>query len=260
MFAASSLPQMGVLCAALCSFAAGQDKSLHNNESGTVAGDPKLASIVSQVEAAQAENRTKVPYQIIRKYRVFPSSNPNAASEVVAEVDFRPPNTKNYVIQARSGSSHAEEAVRRILDREVEASAQGRPIPTASMLRDNYDVTYLGEDLVEGHSCFLLGLAPKRKDKNLISGRGWVDERLFLIRQIDGDLVKTPSWWVKKVHMRLVFDDVGGTWLQTSTKAEADVRVFGNQTLTSGIVEYRSPGVVATQYPHGEFHNSAMAP
>jgi hypothetical protein len=43
---------------------------------------------------------------------VFPSSNPNSISEVVAELDFRPPYAKNYIVRSRSGSSHAEEAVR----------------------------------------------------------------------------------------------------------------------------------------------------
>ena len=50
----------------------------------------------------------------------------------------------------------------------------------------------------------------------------------------------------------MMFDYVGGTWLQTATEAVADVRVFGNQTLTSEIVEFRNTDV------HGE--NTAVTP
>lgn len=123
---------------------------------------------------------------------------------------------------------------------EVEASAQGRQLPTAALMQDNYNFAYLGEDRLAGHSCFVLSLSPKRKDKNLISGRAWIDKRIFLVRQIEGDFAKSPSWWVKRVHTRLMFDDMDGTWIQTSTEALADVRIFGGQILTSEIVEYRS--------------------
>jgi hypothetical protein len=112
-------------------------------------------------------------------------------------------------------------------------------------MKDKYDVTYLGEDVLEGHPCHLLVLSPKRKEKNLISGEAWVDKDTFLVRQINGELVKTPSWWLKKVHVKIVFGFVGGTWLQTSTEAMADVRIFGNHTLTAEIVDFRKTGVVA---------------
>jgi hypothetical protein len=50
---------------------------------------------------------------------------------------------------------------------------------------------------------------------------------------------------LKKVHVKIVFGFVGGTWLQTSTEAMADVRIFGNHTLTAEIVDFRKTGVVA---------------
>ena len=83
----------------------------------------------------------------------------------------------------------------------------------------------------------------------MIAGKAWVDQRTLLIREINGDLVKTPSWWLKKVHVKMMFDYVGGTWLQTSTEAAADVRVFGNQTLTAEIVEFRNTDVAAKTQP-----------
>ena len=131
----------------------------------------------------------------------------------------------------------------------MEASAQGRHIPTAAVIQDNYDVSYLGENVLDGHPCCLLGLSPTRRDRNLIAGKAWVDKGTFLVREINGDLVKTPSWWLKKVHVKMMFDYVGGTWLQTATEAVADVRVFGNQTLTSEIVGFRNTDVAAKIQP-----------
>lgn len=206
---------------------------------------PSPSSLAGEIVTAQAENQPQSSYQVVRKYRVFPSDNLSAASEIVAAINFLPPTTKSYTIQKSSGNRRAEQVVRGILDHEVEASAQGRQIPTAAVMRDNYDVSYLGETVLDGHPCYLLGLSPRRKDKNLIAGKAWVDKQTFLFREVNGDLVKTPSWWLKKVHVKMMFDYVGGTWLQTATEAVADVRVFGNQTLTSEIVEFRNTDVTA---------------
>ena len=236
---------MGLFCGLACSLAVGQATPAADR--ATMSSVP--LSLRDEMARAQAENRPKASYQVVRKYRVFPSNNLNSASEVVAALDFQPPTTKRYAIQKTSGNRRAEQVVRGILDGKVEASAQGRQIPTAAMIQENYDLAYLGEDILEGHPCYLLRLSPKRKDKNLIAGKAWVDQRTLLIREINGDLVKTPSWWLKKVHVKMMFDYVGGTWLQTSTEAAADVRVFGNQTLTAEIVEFRNTDVAAKTQP-----------
>ncbi len=226
----------------LCSLALGQ---------ATPVAFPSLSSLITEMEAAQVENRPRASYHVVRKYRVFPSANLNAASEIVAAVDFWPPTTKRYSIQKTSGSRRVEQVVRGILDHEVEASAQGRHIPTAAVMQGNYNVSYLGEDVLDGHPCHLLGLSPRRKDRNLIAGKAWVDKGTFLIREIDGELVKTPSWWLKRVHIKMMFDYVGQTWLQTAMEAVADVRVFGNQTLTSEIVEFHNADTIAKVLPVG---------
>src|SRR5256885_15902081 len=117
---------------------------------------------------------------------LFRSKSSNSDSEVVAEVDFRPPSSKHYNIQTRSGSSRGEQVVRRILDHEVEATTKKDEPHSAAVTSENYDFTYLGETVLDNQSCYLLGLNPKRKDKDLISGQAWVDKRSFLVRHIEG--------------------------------------------------------------------------
>ncbi|HYL15312.1 MAG TPA: hypothetical protein VEV41_19905 [Terriglobales bacterium] len=204
---------------------------------------PQLASIVQQVEKAQPAKQPKTSYQVIRRYRVFGSKSGKLTSEVVAEVDFQPPSSKSYSIQQWTGSRHGENVVRHILDHEVEWQAKGSR--SAAITPDNYEFTYLGESVADGQPCFLLGLTPKRKDKGLISGRAWVDKYSFLVRQIEGELVKSPSFWVKKVHITMDFGNVRGTWLQTAMEAVADIRILGSQTLKSELIDYRTNAVVA---------------
>jgi hypothetical protein len=237
----TSLANIGLFLGLTCCLGLGQATSAAERDPVSKSAVP----LVDKMGRAQAENRPQASYREVLKYRIFPSNNLNSASEILAEVDFQPPGTKRYAIQKTSGSRRAEQVVRSILDHEVEASAQGRDVPSAAVMKDKYDVTYLGESVLEDHPCYRLALSPKRKEKNLISGEAWVDKRTFLVRQIDGELVKTPSWWLKKVHVKIVFGFVGGTWLQTSTEAMADIRIFGNHTLTAEIVDFRKTGVVA---------------
>jgi hypothetical protein len=82
-------------------------------------------------------------------------------------------------------------------------------------------------------------------DMDLFCGLMFSSALGFLVGEINGGLVKTPSWWLKKVQVKIMFDYVGGTWLQTVMEAVANVRVFGNQTLTSETVEFRNTGVGA---------------
>lgn len=202
-----------------------------------------LDEIVRSVERAQTETHPQVSYQVIREYRLFGAQDSRANSQVVAEVNFKPPAFKDYKIQTSSGSSRGQQLVRRVLDQEVEAKTNqaGRAIT-----RENYDFDYLGETAFDGHPCYVLGLRPKRKEKDLISGRAWIDKHSFMVRQVEGEVAKTPSWWLKQVHVKLVFAEFEGIRMQTSMEAIADVRIAGAHTLTSHMLDYRREDQVAT--------------
>ena len=208
-------------------------------------GATSLDSMVEALERTQARIRPKASYQVIREYRLFGANDSSANSTVVAEVDFSPPAHKNYRIQISSGSSRGEQVVRRVLDNEVEAGSNGNQARSA-LTRENYEFTYTGEAVLDGQPCYLLGLKPKRKEKNLIAGQAWVDKHLFLVHQIEGEVAKTPSWWLKKVRVKLTFEDVDGTWLQSNMEAVADVRMVGLHTLTSHTLDYRGANEVAS--------------
>jgi hypothetical protein len=206
-------------------------------------GAISLNSMIAAIEETQARVHPQVAYQVIREYRLFGVTDSTANSAVVVEVDFRPPARKDYKIQKSVGGSRGQQVVRRVLDHEVEtAGSQAR----TALSRNNYDFTYIGDAMLDGHPCYLLGLKPKRKEKDLVSGEAWVDTHSFFVRQIEGEVARTPSWWLKKVRVKFVFGDFEGTWLQTNMEAVADVRVLGPHTLTSRVLDYRAAGEVAS--------------
>jgi hypothetical protein len=227
---------IGVLIAPFYEFGVAQ-------ESSDSAALP-LNSIIMAVEKTESGIRPQLPYQVIREYRLFGAHSSSADSDVVAVVNVRPPSSKNYAIQKISGSSRGQQVVRRVLDHEVEPKSNYNQAQSA-LTRDNYDFSYLGKVRLDNNLCYLLELKPKRKESDLISGQAWVDSHAFSVRQIEGEIAKTPSWWLKRVHVKIQFAEVGGTWLQTSMEAVADVRIVGLHTLTSRMLDYRGTDVVA---------------
>jgi hypothetical protein len=209
-------------------------------------GTMSLNSIIEALEKTRAGVSPQVSYQVIREYHLFGANDSSADSDVVAEVDFRPPASEHYRIQTSSGSNRGQQLVRRVLDHEVEVTSNGDQARTA-LNRENYDFNDIGEATLDGQPCYLLGLKPKRREKDLISGEVWVDQHSFFVRQIEGDLAKTPSWWLKKVHVKFTFADFDGTWLQTGMEAVADVRIVGPHTLTSRTLDYRGADKLASR-------------
>jgi hypothetical protein len=222
--------------ALLCSFAVAQEPS--------PSAPMPLDAIVQALQKAQAATHPHASYQVIREYRLFGAKDSKSDSEVVAEINFRPPAFRDYTIQRSSGSSRGPQLVRRILDHEVKATSKDSKASSA-ISSDNYDFSYIGEAILDGKPCYVLALKPKRSENNLISGQAWVDKNSFLIRQIQGEVEKTPSWWLKAVRIKLVFADLDGIWVQKSMEATADVRMVGSHTLTSRLLDYRREHEVA---------------
>jgi hypothetical protein len=220
--------------------AVGQEQK--NENTGT---QLEFASVIQRVEEAQRNTKPQVSYQMIRQYQLSESNSLRVNSHVVAEVDYFPPDRETYVIRERRGSSRGEQVVRRILDHESALAARPESRSGTLLTRDNYTFANLGESTLDGKSFYLLGLTPKRKQKELIVGGAWVDKQTFLIRRIEGEMAKSPSWWLKKVYVQLDFSEISGLWLQTTAKATADVRFVGSQTLQAQTLDCRKRDVAA---------------
>jgi len=191
----------------------------------------RVSFILQQMQKAQLDAPT-VPYQVTRDYRLFGGNDSSPNSEVIAEVDYSPSEGKSYEIQKQSGSKRGEDVVHRVLQHEVEM-AQSKNSAQSAIDPSNYSFDYLGETKLDGNPCYLLGLSPKRKDTELLQGKAWVDQKSFQIRRIQGQMVKNPSWFLKRVDVTIDFSEIGDSWLETRVEAVADVRLIGSQTLRS---------------------------
>jgi hypothetical protein len=229
------------LALALCVSAMAQDESRRKPDASL-----DFPAVIHNLEQVQRNAVPRSSYQLIREYRLYGSRSDQCTSDVLAEIQYAPPDSETYAIQKRAGSPRGEQVVRKILEHEVVLAAGSSESRSAALLtRDNYDFTDLGQSVLDGQTYYLLGLAPKRKQNQLIIGRAWVDQRSFRVRRIEGQLSRTPSWLLKNVYVKLDFDERSGNSVQSAMEAIADVRFVGTQILRAQMLDYRPTNSVA---------------
>jgi hypothetical protein len=204
---------------------------------------PNVEAIVAHMTQARAGNRARSrPYVVTREYKLFGKEGSKAESEVIADVAFVPPDSKEYTIQETNGSGLGRMIIGRMLANEAEVT---KDYALTDISADNYDFRFLREEEVSGQRCYVLELLPRRNDKNLLRGNIWVDANTYLLRRTEGEPAKAPSWWVRDARVALRYGDVGGMWLQTASEATARVRILGPYTMVSRDVKYKITELVA---------------
>jgi hypothetical protein len=146
----------------------------------------------------------------------------------MAQINFVPPAMKTYRITQARGNSSGEKMVRELLDRETESAKKGHG---SEITRKNYDFVFLRQENFGVIPEYVLRIVPKRKDKYLLGGRIWVDASTFHIRRIEGVPARSPSFWIKDIHITLQYAELNGMWIPVSFDAVATVRLLGQFTL-----------------------------
>jgi hypothetical protein len=205
------------------------------------AASPSSEEIVALMTQAQADNRTSLrPYTVTRTYQLFEGKyNDEAKSVVIAEITVEPQESEKYTVESAKGSELGEKLVRRMLEGEMDLA---KDYASTSVTPTNYDFVFAREDVLNGHPCYVLTMLPKRKSKSLLRGTAWVDSSTYLLRRIEGEPAKSPSWWLKDVSIVLLYGPVGGMWIQTASEATANVRMLGPSSVRWQDVNYQMRG------------------
>ena len=193
--------------------------------SSTAEINPDLNLILQRMEdILHRDPAQSRPYEVTREYKVFRGYSKQSTSEVIAQIDFVPPDVKTYkIIQAR-GNSAGEKMVRELLDRETDSTTKKR---SSEISRANYDFVLLRQQNFGIVPEYVLGIFPKRKEKNLLRGQIWVDASTFRIRRIEGVPARSPSFWLKDIHITLQFAQLGDMWVPVTFDGYRDSPILG---------------------------------
>ena len=190
---------------------------------------PDLDLTLQSIEDAQHQNPAQSqPYKVTREYKVFRGDDRRPTSEVVAQIDFVPPDEKTYKVVQTSGNSWGAKIVRELLSSETSST---RKEHSTEISRANYDFVFLRQQNFRDVPEYVFAIFPKRKDRYLLRGQIWVDAHNFRIRQIAGVPAKSPSFWLKNLHITLQYGELGGMWVPVTFDAIATVRILGEFTL-----------------------------
>ena len=203
---------------------------------------PDVNSIVSRMRTAMAGRNHDRAYSVTREYTLAPE-DASKATRVLAEINTVPEGKSDYTIT--EGSGQAEKIVRKVLDHETESTKQHSD---SELNSDNYAFSYMGTGMIDGHSCYVVQLTPRHDGRDMVKGKIWIDAESYLVRQLSGTPVKSPSWWIKDLDVTLHYKDIDGLWLQDSTVAVAQVRLVGKHTLTSRALNVHTGAIEAVNH------------
>jgi hypothetical protein len=198
---------------------------------------PGLDQILARMQAAQKAEANRPEYRLLREYRLSGADANSPTSQVLAEIDYVPPSSKQFAIRKTEGSDRGEKIVRRVLEHEVRMAKDSN---RSEFSAANYDFALLGEEAIQGKRCYVLRLSPKHETTELLKGKAWVDADSFLVVRAEGEPAKSPSWWVKDLRIVVDCGRADGIWLPLSTRATAELRLIGTHVLTSRDVQVQT--------------------
>ncbi|MGA8620581.1 MAG: hypothetical protein WB660_18905 [Candidatus Sulfotelmatobacter sp.] len=214
----------------------------HGSSDGTSYSQPKAPLSAAQVAnnlqernlqraAALNEFSSRRVYRM--QYRGFFSDRD---AEMVIDVTFRAPNTKQFRVVSQSGSKFVIDHVfKRLLDSEQEDVNEENRQHT-ELNTENYDFALAGYEATAQGAQYVLTLIPKNKNRFLYRGKIWVDAKDFAVVRIEAEPAKNPSIWIKNTEIEHRYMKVNDFWLPVVNHTESVIR-FGGRAILS--IEYK---------------------
>ena len=191
---------------------------------------------LERAQALHAYHGTRI-YRV--EYRGFPGTR---SAEMVVDVKYQSPGTKEFTIQSATGSRIIIDKVfKRLLQAEkdaLDAKAQSR----TALNSDNYDFTLVGYESARFSCMYVLVVEPRRKDKFLYRGRIWVDAEDFAVARLEAEPAKNPSFWTKNSDVAQVYMKVSDFWLPARNHSITSIRLGGRAELTIQYNNYQITG------------------
>ena len=168
-------------------------------------------------------------------YKGFPSS---FHAEMVVDMTFEAPATKQFKIVSQSGSQFIiDKVLKRLLEAEMESTSEENRARVA-LNPSNYNFGDLQRVEVPDNCSYVLAVDPKVPSKLLYRGHIWVDSKDFAVCRIEAQPAKNPSFWIKKTEIHHTYLKIGDFWLPGKNESVSSVRGGGRAILTISYQNY----------------------
>ena len=172
--------------------------------------------------------------------RVYRVSDPSGEihSQIEGRMEFEPPESKTFVTEPEAGAAIVRHlALKPPIMSEIRA-ARGNDRQDSAITPANYTLELIGEDEPRTHPCYVLCASPKRVDKYLYVGKGWIDKQDFAVVRIEGHPAANLGFWIKRADFVRDYEKVAGFWLPLKDETAVQVRMYGKKILTVDHADY----------------------
>lgn len=140
-----------------------------------------------------------------------------------AWTEYQPGRGFTYEVVGEGGSDYVRNKIlRSMLATEKDLLARGRRT-RASLESKNYHFADGG--ITDGLQRILL--KPAKKSEGIVNGSALIDPETGLLTQLQGRLVKSPSFWLRDVDVTWTFIHANGRVLPVEMRSNGRVRLFG---------------------------------
>ncbi len=140
---------------------------------------------------------------------------------------FSAPHTLEFTALHYTGDGFVKNnVITRLLQSEVDHVKQDDPALTA-VSNANYKFSYRGSGVLNGRSVHVFNVKPRKKRAGLFKGKIFVDAYTGSLVRVEGSVVKSPSFFVKKIEFVQDYTDVGNFTFPTHIHSDAIARVIG---------------------------------
>jgi hypothetical protein len=209
---------------------------LHPTLSGEEVVNEMIRRNLQRAEALSGFEATRI-YRL--EYHGFPGSR---SAEMVVDVKYKSPATKEFTVRSASGSRLLiERVLEKLLQSEQEALTPENQSRVA-LNRENYTFALAGQENTPDGSFYILSVEPRTNNKLLYRGRIWVDAKDFAVARIEAAPAKNPSFWIKDVKIEHIYQKIDDFWLPASNRSTSITRLGGRALLT---IEYKDYQITA---------------
>jgi hypothetical protein len=196
----------------------------------SIVGPPTLlASVADPADHSMRQflqqDDTQHPYRAVRRLE---AENRGRRGWLEAVTEYSIENGVTYQVTSEGGSSLVRSKVlRTVLEGEREIIAGGETA-RSSLALANYAFQPNG---VDGDGLANILLSPKRKERVLVSGTMFLRPDDGDLVRLQGQLAKSPSFWIRNVEIVRSYERIGGVVVPVTLESTAHVRLLGPASL-----------------------------
>ena len=140
--------------------------------------------------------------------------------------------------------------IARLLQAEVDHASKGESARTA-VNEANYKFSYKGIGEIDDRPMHVFHVKPRAKRPGLFKGRIYLDASTGSLRRAEGTLVKTQSFFVKRVEFVQDYADIDGYTLPVHASSVAKTRLVGRALVEIANDDYDFSAAASAAGPAG---------